>query len=119
MGILNNFITKIKECCTRTDKFKEFITGKKELLPYLPKFFVVTYAKESLKKNRKGNMVKTIYIYDYDEYGERTVEEKPYSKEKVFALREVQGIPGADITGEVENSLPIYSKTSLMEVSYI
>ena len=118
-SFFERFAQKIKDCCTKGKNFKEFITGKKELLPYLPRFFIVDYSKNAKEKGLKGDMVSVIYIYDIDDYGERTVEVKPYSKERVHALREVHKIPGTDIRDESDKGLPIYARTNLMEVQYI
>jgi len=117
-GFLGRFVNKLKECCTNTKDFKEFVTGRKELLSYLDEFFIVSYSKYALQRGLVGDSVKVIYIYDFDEYGNRRLTEKVYSKERVYALREIHKIPGYDKTQEQEEGLPIYGKTSLMEVEY-
>jgi len=118
-NFLGRFVQRAKDCCSSPEKIKEFITGKKELLPYYEKFWIANYSKDALQKGLTGDMVKVIYIYDIDEFGDRIIDIKPYSKEKVFALREVHKMPGTDITEDAEKGLPIYSRTNLMEVSYI
>lgn len=117
-GFVSGFMQKAKDCCS-PKRVRDLVTGKKGLLPYLDRFWVASYSKDALKKGLTGDMVKIITIYDVDEYGDREIKEKPYSKEKIHTLRTVHKIPGADITGASEKSLPIYARTSLMEAEYI
>lgn len=96
-----------------------FFWKRKPKLKYPPRFYIVDYTKRALELGLSGDINKIIYVYDFDEYGNRLLTKKDYSKEMVYALETVQKIPGIDKTKLFPKGLyPIFSEILPMEVEY-
>jgi len=91
---------------------------KKEQLDYPDDFGFIKFTDVALESGIKDDSNKIIERYYYDLMGNLKVKKYRYSPERVFSLRENQGIPIYDKTEE-ELTFPIIGKIKFGVIKFI
>ena len=99
-------------------KIFKFIFGeRKKEIDYPDDFYIIKFSEVAFESGIKDDSNKIIERYYYDSIGNLRIKTYRYTPERVFAFREILGIPGYDKT-EKELEFPVIGKIEMGVVKF-